>query len=204
VRRFCIVRHGQSDWNAEKRWQGWIDVPLNEIGIAQAEARGAQLAAAGAAAPAIFTSDLLRARRTAELLAAALDAQVVPDQDLRERNGGEWQGHTATEIAEKWPGMLERWGAREILAPPGGENDKEVLARFDAAFDRLVAATPADADAIAVTHGGMLHLVAQRAGVTHRDVMANVGGLWFRYEGGELVADDILPAIVHDGQMKVE
>jgi broad specificity phosphatase PhoE len=204
VRRLCILRHGQSEWNTEQRWQGWIDVPLTALGEAQARARAAQLAAGSLVVPTVFASDLARAQRTAEALAAALGARVVTDPGFRERNGGEFQGLTATEIDERWPGLRDRWRAGEVTAPPGGESDDDLRARFDAALARLVASTAADHDAVLVTHGGVLRVVARRAGISGRDVTENVGGYWFRIDGEVLVADEPLPAIVHDGALKVE
>jgi probable phosphoglycerate mutase len=131
-----IVRHGQSEWNAERRWQGWIDIPLTSTGETQATARGRALADAGITSPVVFSSDLCRATRTAELIAAELGARVVTDERLRERHGGAWQGHTAEEIDERWPGLREQWRRREAH-PPGAEHDHEVLARFDAALTTI-------------------------------------------------------------------
>jgi bisphosphoglycerate-dependent phosphoglycerate mutase family 1 len=204
VRRLLILRHAQSEWNAEGRWQGWIDVPLTAAGEAQARARGEALAADGIDATAVFASDLQRARRTAELIGEALRASVSTDERFRERHGGEWQGHTAAEIDERWPGMRERWRRRELPAPPGAESDDAVLARFDAALPGVVAATEPAHDALIVTHGGMLRLVADRAGIESRSVAENVGGHWFRWDGTHLVADEPLPSLRTDGVAALE
>ena len=165
MRRVLVVRHGQSAWNAEGRWQGWIDVPLTDLGEAQARARGAALAAAGLDVPEVFSSDLARARRTAELVAADIGATVVTDARLRERNGGDWQGYTATEIDERWPGLREQWRRRELHAPPNGEGDDDVLVRFDAAMHDIsgrddTGRDDTGRDVVVVTHGGLLRLVA--------------------------------------------
>ena len=198
MRRVLIVRHGQSEWNAQRRWQGWIDIPLTSAGEAQATARGRTLADAGVAVPVVFSSDLSRASRTAELLAAEIGAQVVTDERFRERHGGEWQGHTAEEIDERWPGMRERWRRREAH-PPGAEHDDEVLARFDDALVAVAAATADGHDAIIVTHGGGLRLVADRGGADGGRVAENVGGHWFLYEEGTLTASEPLPPLAADG-----
>src|SRR5918995_495099 len=101
--RLLLVRHGESTWNAQGRWQGWADPPLSDIGRAQAES------AAPAAAPvdAVVSSDLERARTTAELMAAVLDAGAVRvEPGLRERDVGDFTGLTRAEIEERWPGVL--------------------------------------------------------------------------------------------------
>jgi broad specificity phosphatase PhoE len=201
-----VLRHGQSAWNAEGRWQGWIDVPLTDLGEAQARSRAAALAADGVRAPVVFTSDLQRARRTAEIVAAEIDAAVVADPRLRERNGGDWQGHTPVEIDERWPGLRAQWRRRELAAPPGGEGDDVVLGRFDAALADVLANTAADDDAILVTHGGLLRLVAMRAGVPSTDVVENVGGHWFAWDAGagRLIARAALVSLHTDGVAALE
>jgi broad specificity phosphatase PhoE len=199
-----ILRHGQSAWNAEGRWQGWIDVPLTEAGEAQARARAEALAADGIDVGIVYASDLQRAHRTAELIAAAIGAAVVPDERLRERNGGEWQGHTAAEIDERWPGMRELWRGRALHAPPGAESDNTVLARFDAALPDIIDATDPERDAMIVTHGGLLRLVADRAGVSAENVVENVGGHWFRWDGAQLVIEAPLPSLRTDGVAALE
>ena len=92
VHRVLVLRHGASTWNAEGRWQGWLDAPLTAEGEVQAAARARELAHNGVNPRVIYTSDLGRARRTAEIIGAHLERPVVPDDGLRERNGGEWQG----------------------------------------------------------------------------------------------------------------
>jgi probable phosphoglycerate mutase len=198
VRKVLIVRHGQSEWNAEKRWQGWIDIPLTRAGEAQATARGKSLAQTGVTVPVVFSSDLSRAHRTAELLAAELGARVVTDDRLRERHGGEWQGHTAAEIDERWPGLREQWRLGEAH-PPGAEYDEQVLARFDGALSAIATATSDGYDAIIVTHGGVLRLVSHRSGVDGAAVVENVGGHWFVYTAGALTAGEPLPPLAADG-----
>ena len=151
----CLLRHGESTWNVEHRWQGWLESPLTSRGEAQAAARARALAHDSFAPRVIYSSDLERATRTAEIIAADVESPVIPDAGFRERNGGEWQGCTGTEIDERWPGMRAAWRRGELTAPPGGEDDAEVLARFDAA---LAASLEHAGTGIAciVTHHGML------------------------------------------------
>lgn len=88
--RLCLVRHGETDWNAERRIQGQNNTPLNEVGIAQAAAAARALSATRF--PAIYSSDLLRAQHTADVIAAAQHTQVVTKASLRERHYGIFQG----------------------------------------------------------------------------------------------------------------
>ena len=120
MRRILIVRHGESEWNRQHRWQGWEDIALTATGVAQARARGADLRAGGHRFGAIYTSDLVRAADTADLIAQTLDhAPAIREPGLRERFGGDWQGSTSTEIDERWPGQRAAWRRGE-LSPPGG------------------------------------------------------------------------------------
>jgi broad specificity phosphatase PhoE len=90
-----LVRHGETDWNADGRLQGHTDRPLNEHGRRQASALAGRLAREDI--DAVYASDLARARETAEILAEALGLPVVTDPDLRERNWGNWEGLTGSE-----------------------------------------------------------------------------------------------------------
>jgi glucosyl-3-phosphoglycerate phosphatase len=183
--RLLIVRHGESTWNVEHRWQGWLDAPLTPAGEAQAAARARALAHDSFAPRVIYTSDLQRALRTAEIIAAHVEAPVIADAGFRERHGGEWQGHTGAEIDERWPGMRDKWRQGELTAPPGGEEDVDVLARFDAALARVLEHAGSGVACI-VTHHGMTRLVATRAGVEVRALIPNLGGFWFDVVAGAL------------------
>jgi len=153
--RIVAIRHGQTDWNAQARLQGHTDVPLNAEGRAQA----ARLAEAlrGEALDAVYTSDLARARDTAQAVAAAGGAPLRLEPALRERAFGRFEGVTRDEIARRWPDDAERWRRREPgYAPPdGGEALTDFHARCIAAATRLAAAHPGGAIAL-VAHGGVL------------------------------------------------
>jgi glucosyl-3-phosphoglycerate phosphatase len=183
--RLLLLRHGESTWNVEHRWQGWSDPPLTAVGEAQAAARARTLAHDSFAPRVIYTSDLQRAARTAEIVAAHVEAPVIPDTGFRERHGGEWQGHTGSEIDERWPGMRDAWRSGELSAPPGGEEDAAVLQRFDAALARVLAHAGSGVACI-VTHHGVARLVATRAGVEVRALIPNLGGFWFDVTNGTL------------------
>jgi broad specificity phosphatase PhoE len=183
--RLLLIRHGETAWNVEHRWQGWIDVALNENGEMQAVERARSLGHEGFAPRAIFTSDLQRASRTADIIAAHVEAPVIPSAGFRERFGGEWQGCTHAEIDERWPGMRAAWRRGEVKAPPGGETDETVLARFDDALRDVLAHVGGGVAGI-VTHHGLARLVATRAGVNVHQLIPNLGGFWFDVIHGRL------------------
>lgn len=198
TRRILIVRHGQSEWNRLGRWQGWEDIELTAKGEQQARVRAEMLAAVDHGLVASVASDLIRARRTAEILSEALGlAGPEIDHGFRERNGGKWQGHTRDEIEAKWPGELESWAHGHVTQPPGGESDAVVWARFTEALARQHERAP-DGGLLVVTHGGVLRLAAANGGVGPHHLVPNVGGWWFEYDGATLVGGEILddlPAI---------
>ena len=170
--RILVVRHGQSTWNADGRWQGQADPPLSALGVAQAEA------AAGAVdgVDAIWASDLERARRTAEILAVPPGLAVVADARLRERDAGEWTGLTRVEIEDRFPGALA-----ERRRPPGFELDEPLLVRARAAL-RELAAVLVGGTAIVVTHGGVI-LALERQHGEQRTPVANLEGRWLDVDG---------------------
>jgi Fructose-2,6-bisphosphatase len=186
-----IVRHGESLWNREGRWQGWEDIALTPAGEAQARARGAQLQAEGHRFVTVHTSDLERAARTAALLAEVLAAGVVrPETDLRERFGGEWQGRTGKEIDAVWPGMRAAWRSGDLAAPPGGETDV-VLDRVHVALTRIDTTNP-PGPVLVVTHHGVVRLLSTRSGVAVTELIPNLGGRWFDFDGSGLRAGEAL------------
>lgn len=172
--RLLLVRHGESEWNAIGRWQGWADPPLTELGRRQAFVA----ARAVGAVDAIVSSDLARARETAEVIAAELGiGPVVVHASLRERDAGPWTGMTRREIEAEWPGYLER-GER----PPGYEQDEALLERVVPA---LLALEPAGEAVLVVTHGGVIGAVDRCLGQTHLRT-PNLGGRFVDVVDGRL------------------
>lgn len=166
-----LVRHGQSTWNADGRWQGSADPPLSDLGRAQAEA------AAPAAAPvdAVVASDLQRARVTAELMAAALRAGPVSvDPRLRERDVGELTGLTRAEIDERHPGLLDRQNASLTADGRFGETAEVLNARVLAVLWRL-AEVHDGRRVLVVTHGGVVRSLERSLGI-EPDPLPNLGG----------------------------
>jgi glucosyl-3-phosphoglycerate phosphatase len=149
-----VWRHGQTDYNTERRFQGQSDVPLNEVGRQQAAEAARYLAALAPAA--IFSSDLSRASATAEALARLTGLPVQLDKDLRERSGGLWEGLTETEIRERFPVERAAW------APPEGESATAVADRASAALDRIADSLAGGSLAVVVGHGAALGLAVAR------------------------------------------
>lgn len=146
-------------WNAERRFQGQSDIPLDGTGQAQAE-RAARLLA-GLRPDVIVSSDLSRAASTAAPLARLTGLDVVLDKDLRERHGGCWEGLTDTEIRERYPEAHATW------MPPDGEPTAAVADRVAAALQRTATAvaeqvTDPDGLAVVVSHGAALRLGMSR------------------------------------------
>jgi alpha-ribazole phosphatase len=147
----CLIRHGQTDWNLEGRYQGQSDVPLNINGRSQAYELARHLKNQSFAA--IYSSDLKRARETAEIIASSLHLPFSTDPRLREINQGEWEGQQVELIKARY---AELWNRRKIdpasLRPPGGETVGEVALRAAAVLDDLAHIYPNEALLI-VSHG---------------------------------------------------
>jgi broad specificity phosphatase PhoE len=147
-----LVRHGETDWNQERRWQGHADRPLNDVGRAQAEELADELASREIAA--VYSSDLARARQTAELVAGRHGLDVTLDHALREVDVGEWSGLSLEEAESRYPEGFRRWqdghsGWTE------GETYEAMGERVVAAVLRIAARHPGET-VLVVTHGGSI------------------------------------------------
>ncbi len=164
--QILFIRHGETDWNRIKRIQGHIDIPLAVAGLAQAQHLGRRIAAEvrnGARLDAIYSSDLQRARQTAQPIADALGLPVQLREGLRERSYGAFQGHDSDEIAERFPDQYAHWQTRDPgFAPPEGESQRAFYHRVLHAVEPLVAAHPGGRIAC-VAHGGVLDCVRRFA-----------------------------------------
>lgn len=126
--QLILIRHGETDWNVEGRWQGQADVPLNERGRAQAVQLAQELKDDGI--DAIYSSDLIRALETAEKLSEATKLSVQIDRRLREIHQGEWQGMLVSEIQTRYADRFARRRDDPLhIAPPGGETVAQVKTR---------------------------------------------------------------------------
>jgi probable phosphoglycerate mutase len=152
--RLCIIRHGETAWNAEHRVQGQLDVPLNATGLAQAEAVARALAQEKF--DAIYSSDLTRALRTAQPLAVALGLSIAQDRDLRERDYGVFQKLTYAEVKARYPEDYARFEARD---PDFSFRTGESLREFSARSIEVIARIEREnrgKSVLVFTHGGIL------------------------------------------------
>ena len=157
VGRVLLWRHGRTAANASGRLQGQIDIPLDEVGRWQARTAAATLLARYDPSV-IVSSDLSRARATAEYLARGTGLDVTEDPQVRERSFGVWEGLTGEEIDERWPGEFAVWRAGGDPAGVEAEPRADVAARLGAAVRRhATALTPADT-LVVVSHGAAIAL----------------------------------------------
>ncbi|MEN3111554.1 histidine phosphatase family protein [Uliginosibacterium paludis] len=158
ITRICLVRHGETAWNAETRLQGHEDIALNARGREQARAAAEALKAH--AFSAIYSSDLIRARETAEAIAHDRGQSVQLDAGLRERHFGMFQGLTREEADQLHPGEYARLRTREPEAtPPGGGESLLAFAARVSTTIRQIAERHADSQILVVCHGGCLDVI---------------------------------------------
>jgi alpha-ribazole phosphatase len=139
--RLCLIRHGQTDWNIEGRYHGQRDIPLNAQGRLQAAAIAAQLQSYSFRA--IYTSDLQRARETAEIIAGVIHLPVKLEPRLREIDQGEWEGQLVEAIKARYEGLWkQRTQDPASVRPPGGETVGEVAQRVYRALDDIAQLHP--------------------------------------------------------------
>jgi broad specificity phosphatase PhoE len=172
VTTLLLVRHGETDWNAEGRWQGHADVPLNARGREQAAALAERLC--DEPIDAIYSSDLVRARHTAEIVGARLGVPVVVDPALREVDVGSREGLTWEQVGDgEWDGEPKEDHAARIL-----DSVRRIAARHPAG--RI----------LVVTHGGSMRRIHEHLGLENDGPFENCG-LWAcAHEDGKLRALD--------------
>lgn len=153
--RIIAIRHGETSWNADSRIQGQRDVGLNETGRWQARRVGEALA--GEEISAVYSSDLGRAHQTAQEIAETTGIPVVPNQGLRERSFGIFEGMTFDEIHQTWPEHAQNWRKRipDWQPPEGGESLLELRERVHRTMVELAARHPGE-QIVVVAHGGVL------------------------------------------------
>ncbi len=151
-----LVRHGLTDWNVQKRFQGHLEVPLSEEGIEQAQAVGVWLANQPVRFAAVYSSDLVRAMQTAQEIADSLRLEVNPAPALRELHCGEWQGLSVDEVNRLYPGKLQEWHERvEHFVLPQGESIPILQVRTHAYFKEVTRRHEGEA-IVMVSHGAAL------------------------------------------------
>ena len=190
--RILLVRHGQSEWNAEGRWQGQADIPLSELGRAQARAAAQNLGSFDL----IAASPLKRAAETADIIANAIGmGPVVQIPLLVERGAGEWSGLTRADIDEQWPGYLE-----QKKYPPSYEHDDELWDRLQEGIAEVVAMINDDETALVIAHGGLIYVLEDRSG-QHRGRISNVGALWLDIDSNGTVTVGERAELVEDEKL---
>ena len=152
-----LVRHGQTDGNVARRWQGWSDYPLNETGLRQAQQVAARLADQKGNIHAIYSSPLRRAYETARPIAAALGLPVRLAENLKEFHFGQLEGLTTPQFREIFPEAYDQSQNRADMSfrYPGGESRSEFFGRVGLAADSMVACHPGQT-VVVVAHGGTL------------------------------------------------
>lgn len=159
--RLYLVRHGQSTWNDEGRIQGQLDPPLSELGRRQAELVGERFRSREFAG--FYSSDLARARETAEAIGRAGGRRPTLRADLREIALGDWEGLTRDQIVAAHPEEWARWSQEPSWdIPPGGEGAAPFQRRVLAALDAVARAHP-EGDVLVVTHGGVIQVALAAA-----------------------------------------
>ncbi|MCL5996347.1 MAG: histidine phosphatase family protein [Chloroflexi bacterium] len=137
--RIILVRHGQTAWNKIERFRGRADVPLDEVGLAQAEATGRRVAAQWPL-NAVYSSPISRAYHTAQAIAKHFHLPVEVHEGLTDIDFGQWQGLSPDEVRARWPEQLDAWyHTPQRLHIPGGESLDIMRARGMAAVDELTA-----------------------------------------------------------------
>ena len=174
-----LVRHGETDWNRDRRVQGHTDVPLNDEGRSQARTLAATLDCQEFAA--IYSSDLARALETAKIIAEPCGLEVTPVEALREKDFGTWEGLTDVEILTRFPDAhATGWG--------DGESTEELATRVLQAVDEIGAEHPDEA-VIVVTHGGPLRALLRSCGAADGPI-ANCHAVRLAHEDGVLLQLD--------------
>lgn len=172
-----LLRHGESQWNLENRFTGWVDVPLTERGRAEARAAGERLRAAGIDFAIAFTSKLQRAQETLRLVLAELgrnDLPVVEHEALNERHYGELQGLDKAETAERYGAeQVHLWRRSYDVPPPGGESLKDTAARTLPFFDAVIRPHLAAGENVLVAaHGNSLRsIVMALEGLSEQQIL---------------------------------
>ena len=149
-----LVRHGETDWNRDGRWQGLSDTRLNDRGREQAR----ELAERVGGIDVVYSSDLARARETAEIVADRLGLEVRLDARLRERGFGEWEGLNTDEIEERYPEAHRLWKTGEGAGAENAEPFDAFAGRIHDFLDEALERHPGDVVLI-VSHGGSIRVI---------------------------------------------
>ena len=195
-RTLYLARHGETEWNRIGRWQGATDIPLSDVGRAQARSLADRLRDRRIAR--VHASQLSRALETAQIIAARLGAPApTADPRLRERGYGAFEGLTREECAERFPGVWEQYLADRRVVPPGAEPQAEVTERITAALTEIAAAAEDQAESgasLVVSHGGVIRSFIHATTGVVPPPLENVAVFRLRFEAGAFVtAEQVTP-----------
>ncbi len=183
-----LIRHGETDWNVEGRWQGQADPPLNERGRDQARRVAEYYSQFGLAA--LYSSDLRRAMETAQIIGARIGLEIIPEPRLREINLGRWQGMLTEDIQAQYPEEFQRWHHEPLsVQPPGGETIHALAARVLEVINEMIARYPKRRVGV-VAHELPIAIVLCRSaglGLEHVRDMVPENGVW-----SEVVLEGVL------------
>jgi probable phosphoglycerate mutase len=183
IASLLVIRHGQSLWNIDERWQGRANIALSEYGVQQAHAAAQVLGAFDV----IASSQLERARNTAEIIAEYLGiGPVVIDERIQETDIGPWEGLTRPEIELQWPGFME-----SFQKPDGFEGDEAVIDRMTTGLIDI-ATQCQGGTGLVISHSGVIRTLRRVMNVSNPR-LPNLGGCWFHVtEDSTLVAGDLV------------
>ena len=195
-RTVYLARHGETEWNRIGRWQGATDIPLSDVGRAQARLLADRLRDLRIGR--VHASQLSRALETAQIIAARLGAPApAADPRLRERGYGAFEGLTREECAERFPGVWEQYLADRRVVPPGAEPQAEVTERITAAMTEIAAAVEDQSEPgaiLVVSHGGVIRSFIHATTGVVPPPLENVAVFRLRFEGGAFVtAEQVSP-----------
>ncbi|QWD72382.1 histidine phosphatase family protein [Polynucleobacter sp. UB-Raua-W9] len=186
--RFCLVRHGETDWNAERRLQGHTDIELNTRGLAQATQMARALKNMNFEFDVLYTSDLQRARQTAKAIESLYSVSAIGHSALRERNLGALQGLTLNEAPHIEPDLWQAHLSRDIHQEMcGGESILQFSSRIKFALDEIQK-SHAGKTILLVSHGGaldMMYRIASNQALDSEKVVAvpNASLNWISHDG---------------------
>jgi broad specificity phosphatase PhoE len=189
-RTLYLARHGETEWNRIGRWQGATDIPLSDVGRAQARLLADRLRDRRIAR--VHASQLSRALETAQIIAARLGAPApTADPRLRERGYGAFEGLTREECAERFPGIWEQYLADRRAVPPGAEPQAEVAERIIAAMTEIAAEVEGQSEpgaTLVISHGGVIRSFIHATTGVVPPPLENVALFRVHFEGGAFVA----------------
>jgi probable phosphoglycerate mutase len=194
ITRFCLVRHGETDWNAERRLQGHTDIDLNARGLAQAEQMARAIKRINLAFDVLYTSDLQRAAKTANAIEQLFSTSAISNAGLRERHLGALQGLTTDEAPQLEPDLWKSHLSRNITEElRGGESIQQFADRINTALEKI-REQYLGKTVLLVSHGGALDMMYRIASNQPLDAekavaVPNASLNWISHDGNSWKVD---------------